>query len=65
MQDPRVVGLVLASGSVQPDLRTSDPDQLREAQRLMAAGEGDALVRDPKRDVPSYTSAATFQGNNL
>jgi pimeloyl-ACP methyl ester carboxylesterase len=60
VQDPRVVGLVLASGSVQPDLRTSDPDQLREAQRLMAAGEGDALVRDPRRDFPSYTSAATF-----
>jgi hypothetical protein len=60
VHDPRVVGLVLASGSVQPDLRTSDPDQLREAQRLMAAGEGDALVRDPKRDFPSYISAATF-----
>jgi dienelactone hydrolase len=60
VQDPRVVGLVLASGSVQPDLRTSDPDQLREAQRLMAAGEGDALIRDPKRDFPSYISAATF-----
>jgi pimeloyl-ACP methyl ester carboxylesterase len=60
VQDPRVVGLVLASGSVQPDLRTSDPDQLREARRLMAAGEGDALIRDPKRDFPSYISAATF-----
>ncbi len=60
VQDPRVVGLVLGSGSVQPDLRTSDPDQLREAQRLMASGESDALVRDPKRDFPSYTSAATF-----
>jgi hypothetical protein len=60
VQDPRVVGLVLASGSVQPDLRTSDPDQLREAQRLMAAGEGEALIRDPKRDFPSYISAATF-----
>jgi dienelactone hydrolase len=60
VQDPRVVGLVLASGSVQPDLRTSDPDQLREARRLMALGEGDALIRDLKRDFPSYTSAATF-----
>ena len=60
VQDPRVVGLVLASGSVQPDLRTSDPDQLREARRLMALGEGDALIRDPKRDFPSYISAATF-----
>jgi pimeloyl-ACP methyl ester carboxylesterase len=60
VQDVRVVGLVLASGSVQPDLRTSDPDQLREAQRLVAAGEADALIRDPKRDFPSYISAATF-----
>jgi pimeloyl-ACP methyl ester carboxylesterase len=60
VQDPRVVGLVLASGSVQPDLRTSDPDQLREAQRLKATGQGDALIRDLKRDVPSYISAATF-----
>lgn len=60
VQDPRVVGLVLASGSVQPDPRKSDPDQLRDAQRLMAAGEGDALIRDPKRDLPSYISAATF-----
>jgi pimeloyl-ACP methyl ester carboxylesterase len=60
VQDPRVVGLVLASGSVQPDLRTSDPDQLREARRLMAAGEGDALIRDPRRNFPSYISAATF-----
>jgi dienelactone hydrolase len=60
VQDPRVVGLVLASGSVQPDLRTSDPDQLREAHRLVASGEGDALIRDPKRDFPSYISAATF-----
>jgi pimeloyl-ACP methyl ester carboxylesterase len=60
VQDSRVIGLVLASGSVQPDLRTSDPDQLREARRLMAIGEGDALIRDPKRDFPSYISAATF-----
>jgi hypothetical protein len=26
----------------------------------MAGGEGDALVRDPKRSFPSYISAATF-----
>jgi len=60
VQDPRVVGLVLASGSVHPDLRTSDPDQLREARRLVASGEGDALIRDSKRSFPSYISAATF-----
>ena len=59
-RDPRVVGIVLASGAVGPELRTPDPEQRREAQQLMAKGEGDALVRDPKRSFPSYTSAATF-----
>jgi pimeloyl-ACP methyl ester carboxylesterase len=59
-QDPRVVGLVLASGEVHPELQPMDPDQLAEATRLMARGEGDALVRDPKRSFPSYTSAATL-----
>jgi len=60
VQDSRVVGLVLASGSVQPDLRSSDPDQLLEAHRLVASGQSDALIRDPKRNFPSYTSAATL-----
>jgi pimeloyl-ACP methyl ester carboxylesterase len=59
-QDPRVVGLVLASGAVRAETRPTDPDQLTEAKRLMAAGEGDALIRDPKRSFPSYISAATF-----
>ena len=59
-QDSRVVGVVLASGAVRAETRPTDPDQLAEATRLMAAGEGDALVRDPKRSFPSYISAATF-----
>jgi pimeloyl-ACP methyl ester carboxylesterase len=59
-QDARVVGLVLASGAVRADTRPTDPDQLAEAKRLMAADEGDALIRDPKRSFPSYISAATF-----
>ena len=59
-QDPRVVGVVLASGEVSPAPSPPDPDQLAEARRLMAAGEGDALIRDPKRSFPSYISAATF-----
>ena len=59
-QDSRVVGVVLASGAVRADLRPIDPEQLAEATRLMASGEGDALVRDPKRSFPSYISAATF-----
>ena len=59
-QDSRVVGMVLASGAVGAETRPTDPDQLEEAKRLMAAGEGDALMRDPKRSFPSYISAATF-----
>ena len=59
-QDARVVGVVLASGAVRAETRPTDPDQLAEARRLMAAGEGDALIRDPKRSFPSYISAATF-----
>jgi hypothetical protein len=59
-QDSRVVGVVLASGAVRAETRPTDPDQLAEARRLIAAGEGDALIRDPKRSFPSYISAATF-----
>jgi pimeloyl-ACP methyl ester carboxylesterase len=59
-QDSRVVGVVLASGAVRAESRPTDSDQLAEAKRLMAAGEGDALIRDPKRSFPSYISAATF-----
>jgi pimeloyl-ACP methyl ester carboxylesterase len=60
VQDPRVVGVVLASGEVRPDTRRPDVDQLRQARELMAKGEGDALFRDPKRNFPSYISAATY-----
>jgi hypothetical protein len=59
-QDSRVLGVVLASGAVRAETRPTDPDQLAEAKRLMASGEGDALIRDPKRSFPSYISAATF-----
>jgi pimeloyl-ACP methyl ester carboxylesterase len=59
-QDRRVVGVVLASGAVRAETRPTDPDQLAQATRLMAEGQGDALVRDPKRSFPSYISAATF-----
>ena len=59
-RDPRVIGVVLASGAVRPETGPTDPDQLAQATRLMAEGEGDALVRDPKRSFPSYISAATF-----
>jgi pimeloyl-ACP methyl ester carboxylesterase len=58
--DPRVVGVVLASGAVRAETRPTDPEQLAQATRLMADGRGDDLVRDPKRSFPSFISAATF-----
>lgn len=58
-QDPRVVGVVLASGGIYTGAAV-DSDQVAQATRLMAQGEGEALVRDPKRSFPSYISAATL-----
>ncbi len=59
-RDPRVIGIVCASGTIQTSVTPPDPEQLAEARRFMAAGESEALVRDPKRSFPSYISAATF-----
>jgi len=59
-QDPRVAGLVLASGAVSPDPRPPDPQQLADAKRMMAEGNADDLVRIRNRGFPSFISAATF-----
>jgi pimeloyl-ACP methyl ester carboxylesterase len=59
-QDTRVIGVVVASGTVQPASPPTDPDQIAQATRMMADGEPDGLVRDPKRSFPSYISAATM-----
>jgi len=59
-QDPRVAGIVLASGSIHPATPPTDPDQIAQATRMMADGKGDDLVRDPKRSFPSFISAATM-----
>ncbi|MGI8785260.1 MAG: alpha/beta hydrolase [Acidobacteriota bacterium] len=59
-QDPRVVGVVLASGAVRAETRPTDPQQLADATRMMAAGNPDDLVRIPNRGFPSFISAATF-----
>jgi pimeloyl-ACP methyl ester carboxylesterase len=59
-QDQRVAGIVLASGGVRADEGPTDTGQIAQARRLMADGQGEALVRDPKRSFPSYTSAATL-----
>jgi len=59
-QDQRVAGVVLASGAVRAETRPTDPQQLAEANRMMAAGRPDDLVRIPNRPFPSFISAATF-----
>jgi pimeloyl-ACP methyl ester carboxylesterase len=59
-QDPRVAGVVLASGQVRADTSPADPDQLAQATRMKAEGRGDDLIRIPKRSFPSFISAATF-----
>jgi hypothetical protein len=59
-QDPRVVGLVLASGAVRVDDAPADPELLAQATRLVADGRGDDLLRLPNRSFPSFVSAATF-----
>ncbi len=60
IQDGRVVGVVVASGSVHPATPPTDPDQIAQATRMMAEGRPDDLVRDPKRSFPSFISAATM-----
>jgi len=59
-QDPRVVGLVLASGAVRADEQVPDPDVLAQAKRFVAEGHGDDLIRLPKRKFPSFVSADTY-----
>jgi pimeloyl-ACP methyl ester carboxylesterase len=58
-QDARVIGVVLASGGIAAGGPTG-LDELAQATRLVAQGEGEALMRDPKRSFPSYISAATL-----
>jgi pimeloyl-ACP methyl ester carboxylesterase len=57
-QDPRVVGLVIASGRVRPGADPS-PERVTEAKKLVDAGLAEALL--PNADRPtSFVSAATF-----
>jgi len=60
-QDPRVIGLVSASGQVYPN-EPPDPNMLAEAQKLVADDRGDDLLRFPAqhREYPSFVSAATY-----
>jgi pimeloyl-ACP methyl ester carboxylesterase len=59
-QDSRVAGLVLASGPIDADTGMPDPDQIAQARKMMADGQPEDLVKDPKRSFPSFVSAATL-----
>lgn len=59
-RDPRVGGLVIASGRVRPVTTPPDSGMLAQAARLVAEGRGEELVQFPKRATPAFTSAATF-----
>jgi pimeloyl-ACP methyl ester carboxylesterase len=59
-QDPRVVGIVYASGGIRPITKPPDPELLAEARRLVADGRGDDLLRIPNRPFPAFVSAATY-----
>lgn len=59
-QDPRVAGLVLASAPVDSGPRPTDPDELAQANKMLAEGRPEDLVRIPKRSSPSFISAATY-----
>ena len=58
--DPRVAGMVLASGAVQVQRPERDAALMAQATRLVEAGDGDDLIRLPNKSFPSYMSAATF-----
>jgi dienelactone hydrolase len=55
-QDPRVVGLILASGSDR--VLATDPARLELAERLVAEGQGDALLPVPAGNPFGMESAA-------
>src|SRR5262245_14931224 len=59
-QDPRVVGIVYASGGIRPVTKPPDPELLAQAKRLVADGRGEDLLRIPYRSFPAFVSATTF-----
>jgi dienelactone hydrolase len=62
-QDQRVVGLVSASGGFWASTEKPDAELLAQANRLVADGHGDELLRLPNRRFASYVSAATYIDN--
>jgi hypothetical protein len=59
-QDRRVVGIVFASGQVQPASESADQKLVDQANRLVSDGNGEDLLRLPNPSFPSFISAATF-----
>jgi len=57
-RDPRVIGLVLASGMTGVAGK-ADTDLQAQAMKLVAKGSGEELIRLPNPSFPSYVSAAT------
>jgi len=62
-QDQRVVGLISASGGFWATSEKPDAELLAQANRLIAEGHGDELLRLPNRRFASYISAATYVDN--
>lgn len=59
-EDRRVVGMVHASGAIQPVNWPVDADLLAQAAKLVAEGRGEDLLRFPNRSTPAFVSAATY-----
>jgi len=60
-QDPRVAGLVLASGRFQPDTTPTDQEMLAQAARLVTEGRGEELLHYPNRPTPSFVSSTDIR----
>jgi pimeloyl-ACP methyl ester carboxylesterase len=60
VHDPRVVGLVLASGQARGVPNSTDPGLVAQAAKLVADGHGEELLRLPNPSFPSFVSAATY-----
>lgn len=63
-QDPRVVGLVLASGAIHVDTQKPDSNLLEQANKFVDKGQGDYLIHIPNRRFPSFVSADTYLDNS-
>ena len=60
IQNPRVVGIVLASGQARGGSDATDSQLLAQANKLIADGRSEDLLRLPNPAFPSFVSAATY-----